>query len=46
MLKPLGVEVPVIAWGMGIDRIAMFALGLNNIRDLFSQDLKFLQQHA
>src|SRR3989344_5259339 len=25
--KPLGVKVPVLAWGLGIDRLAMFKLG-------------------
>ena len=43
MLKPLGVHVPVIACGIGIDRLAMFNLGLNDIRNLFSHDLKFLR---
>jgi phenylalanyl-tRNA synthetase alpha chain len=37
--RPLGVEVPVIAWGLGLDRMAMVALGLHDIRDLFSSDL-------
>jgi phenylalanyl-tRNA synthetase alpha chain len=37
--EPLGVDVPVIAWGLGIDRMAMVALGIDDIRDLFSQDL-------
>ncbi|NYZ80206.1 phenylalanine--tRNA ligase subunit alpha [Candidatus Micrarchaeota archaeon] len=46
VLEIVGTDVPVIAWGMGIDRIAMFSLGIKNIRDLFSNDLKFLQQHA
>ncbi len=41
--KPLGVDVPVLAWGLGIDRIAMFRLGINDIRQLFSHDLKFLR---
>lgn len=41
--RPLGIEDPVIAWGLGIDRIAMFKLGLNDIRDLFSHDLEFLR---
>ena len=44
VLKPLDVEVPVIAWGLGIGRLAMFALKLKHIRDLFSQDLKLLQE--
>ena len=37
---PLGVTVPVIAWGLGLDRMAMVALGIHDIRDLFSTDLK------
>jgi len=40
--RPLGVDVPVIAWGMGIDRMAMFRLGLSDIRDLFTGDLSVL----
>jgi len=44
VLKPIGVEVPVIAWGLGIGRLAMFALGLKHIKDLYSQDLKLLQE--
>jgi len=43
LTKPLGINVPVIAWGIGIDRIAMFKLGLNDIRQLFSYDLEFLR---
>lgn len=40
--RPLGITVPVIAWGMGIDRMAMFRLGLSDIRDLFTGDLSTL----
>jgi len=36
---PLGIEVPVIAWGLGLDRMAMVALSLDDIRDLFTSDL-------
>ncbi len=36
---PLGIDVPVIAWGLGLDRMAMVALSLNDIRDLFTADL-------
>ena len=44
MVKPLlGREVPVLAWGIGIDRIAMFKLGIKDIRQLFSHDLEFLR---
>jgi len=40
---PLGVFVPVIAWGLGLDRMAMIALGIKDIRDLFSRDLDFIR---
>jgi len=42
--KPLGVNVSVLAWGLGIDRLAMFKLGLKDIRELFSHDLKVLRE--
>jgi phenylalanyl-tRNA synthetase alpha chain len=38
--RPLGVDVPVIAWGLGLDRMAMVALGIHDIRDLFTPDLE------
>ena len=44
MVKPLlGREVPVLAWGIGIDRLSMFKLGIKDIRQLFSHDLEFLR---
>jgi len=43
MTKPFGIEVPVLAWGIGIDRIAMFKLGLTDIRELFSHNLQTLR---
>jgi len=36
----LGVNVPVAAWGIGIDRMALMALGLNDLRELFSSDIE------
>jgi phenylalanyl-tRNA synthetase alpha chain len=38
--KPLGIEVPVLAWGLGIDRMALVAMGLNDLRDLFTPDIE------
>ena len=38
--ESLGVSVPVAAWGLGIDRMAMMTLGINDIRDLFSHDIE------
>ncbi|MFA6319674.1 MAG: phenylalanine--tRNA ligase subunit alpha, partial [archaeon] len=43
MLRNLGIKQNVIAWGMGIDRLAMFKLGVNDIRYLFSDDLNYLR---
>jgi phenylalanyl-tRNA synthetase alpha chain len=43
LTKPLGVDVPVIAWGLGIDRLAMFKLGIKDIRDLFNRNLDWLR---
>ncbi len=43
VLRPLGIDVPVIAWGAGITRLAMVALGANDIRELFQDDLDVLR---
>jgi len=43
LLEPFGIKVPVIAWGIGIDRIGMFNMGINDIRDLYSHDLEKLR---
>jgi phenylalanyl-tRNA synthetase alpha chain len=37
--ESLGVDVPVIAWGLGLDRMAMVALKKNDIRHLFTNNL-------
>lgn len=41
--ETLGIKGRVIAWGLGIDRLAMFNLGITDIRDLFSQKLDWLR---
>ena len=41
--QPHGIDVPVIAWGLGLDRMAMVALGIQDIRDLFSADLDMIR---
>ena len=40
---PLGVTVPVIAWGLGLDRMAMVALGVHDIRELFTDNLELIR---
>jgi len=43
LTEPLGVKEPVIAWGFGIDRLAMNALKINDIREMFSRNLQWLR---
>ncbi len=41
---PLGCNWPVLAWGLGIERLAMLRFGLDDIRDLYGTNLDALQQ--
>lgn len=41
---PLGCTVPVLAWGLGLERLAMFRYGLESIRDLYLSDLAWLRE--
>ncbi len=41
---PLGIKVPVLAWGIGVDRLFMMKAGLEDIRMLFAQDLDWLRK--
>ena len=41
---PLGIEVPVIAWGLGVERLFMMKAGIDDVRTLFSQDLNWLRK--
>ncbi|MFH0711315.1 MAG: phenylalanine--tRNA ligase subunit alpha [Candidatus Aenigmatarchaeota archaeon] len=43
LTEPLGVKEPVLAWGFGIDRLAMNALKINDIRELFTRNLEWLR---
>ncbi len=40
---PLGVEVPVLAWGLGVGRLAMIKLGISDMRYLYSDSLDWLR---
>ena len=42
--KAMGVDCPVLAWGIGIDRMALMALGLNDLRELFCEDIERVRQ--
>ena len=41
---PLGIQVPVIAWGLGIERLFMMKAGIDDMRTLFSQDINWLRK--
>ncbi|MEO9321121.1 MAG: phenylalanine--tRNA ligase subunit alpha [Nitrososphaera sp.] len=41
--RPLGIKNPVLAWGGGLERIAMLRFGLNDVRDLYSSRLSWLR---
>jgi phenylalanyl-tRNA synthetase alpha chain len=41
---PLGIKVPVIAWGLGVDRLFMMRSGVDDIRSIFSQNLDWLRR--
>ncbi|MEM2988962.1 MAG: phenylalanine--tRNA ligase subunit alpha [Candidatus Bathyarchaeia archaeon] len=44
VLAPLGIGFPVIAWGIGLDRLAMIKLGIDDIRELRSTRLDWLRE--
>ena len=45
VLRPLGVErSQVLAWGLGIGRLAMLKLGIDDIRMLYSDNLEWLRE--
>jgi phenylalanyl-tRNA synthetase alpha chain len=43
---PLGVKEPVIAWGLGIDRLFMMRAKIDEIRYIFTQDLDWVRRKA
>ena len=41
--KPLGITKPVLAWGGGIERIAMLKYGVNDVREFYNNNLNWLR---
>jgi phenylalanyl-tRNA synthetase alpha chain len=41
--EPLGIEGKVLAWGLGIGRLAMLRIGLKDLRKLYLPDLNWLR---
>jgi len=42
--EPIGIKEPVLAWGLGLERLAMMRFGLKDIRDLYISDLDWLHK--
>jgi phenylalanyl-tRNA synthetase alpha chain len=49
VLRACGINPDVyqgFAWGMGIDRIAMLKYGMNDLRQLFDSDVRWLRHYG
>ena len=44
VLKPLGIDQPALAFGMGIERLAMIRYDVEDIRMLYKSDLNWLRE--
>jgi phenylalanyl-tRNA synthetase alpha chain len=44
VLAPMGIKYPVLAWGGGLERLAMLALGLDDIRMLYGNRLSWIRR--
>lgn len=41
--EPLGIKQPVLAWGLGLERLAMLRLDLTDIRAFYKSDVEWLR---
>ena len=46
VLEPLGIVNPVLAWGLGLERLAMITLELKDIRELYISDVSWLRNSS
>ncbi len=46
-LEPFGIKVPILAWGLAIERLAMFIFDKEDIREVFGHtcDLQWLREY-
>ncbi len=42
--EPFGIKEQVLAWGLGLERMAMMILGLYDIRELYFSDIEWLRK--
>lgn len=41
---PFNINHPVLAWGLGVSRLAMLRLGLKDLRLLYQPDIEWLRE--
>jgi len=44
VLAPMGIKYPVLAWGGGLERLAMLEFGLDDIRSLYGNRLNWIRR--
>ena len=44
--EPVGIKNPVLAWGLGLERLAMLKFELTDIRSLYISDLDWLRKKS
>ncbi|HOJ96229.1 MAG TPA: phenylalanine--tRNA ligase subunit alpha [Methanospirillum sp.] len=40
---PWGITCPVLAWGLGVSRVAMLRMGLTDLRELYQSDIDWIR---
>lgn len=46
VLQPIGINEPVLAWGLGLERLAMLKYDLSDMRDLYISDLDWIRNQS
>ncbi len=46
VVAPFGVKHPVLAWGLGFERLAMLTWDMKDIRDLYVSDIDMLRRNT
>ena len=41
---PFGIKYPVLAWGLGVSRVAMLMMGLKDLRLLYKSDISWIRE--
>lgn len=42
--SPWGINCPVLAWGLGVSRVAMLRMGLTDLRELYQSDIDWVRR--